>query len=140
MSTVLWANYLSEGIVTSDESDKYALYKHLDTLDSVCLECGVPLLSEACDSTDVRFNMDEIELPNGMESTDELMAQSGTWIDAQVAFKMIEALLSRITSERIRFGLIRNDYEDVVAELEQSAKFVKTAANKQAKFNFSVVM
>jgi hypothetical protein len=33
MSTVLWANYLSDGTVTSDESDKYALYKFLDKLD-----------------------------------------------------------------------------------------------------------
>jgi hypothetical protein len=129
-----------DGAVTSDESDKYALYKHMDTLDALCRKCRVTLFSASCDSTDLRFNIDDIELPDGMETTDELMAQTGVWIEAQSAVRMIEALLSSIESEKTRFGLLRNHHDDVVAELEESLKFAKAAVAKMAKFNFSIVM
>ncbi len=48
MSTVLWANHLHLDTVTSDESDKYALHRHLDVNpgqgeNSIIPEDGRPL-------------------------------------------------------------------------------------------------
>jgi len=140
MSTVLWANYLADGMVTSDASDKYALFEHTDKLDSVCRASGLAPFSEICDSTDMRFNVDDIELPEGMQSTDELMAQDGVWIEGKSAVEMLGKLLAHIKSNQIRFGLLKNDHDDVVAELEESVAFAKDAADKGAMFNFSIVM
>jgi hypothetical protein len=141
MSTVLWANYLSDNTVVSDESDKYALYKHLEKIDAICQECNLSLLSRICDSTDLQFNMDErIELPAGMKSTTELMAQQGTWIEATQAVQLLETLLSTIRSQKTRFGFLKNDHDNVVTELQESLAFAKIAAEKQAKFNFCMVM
>jgi len=140
MSTVLWANYLSNGVVTSDESDKYALYKHLNKLDDLCKSNGLQKLSGFCDHTDLMFNMDEIELPEGMESTNELMAQQGVWIDGVEALNLLQQLLAAIRANKTKFGLLRNEHDDVAAELEESIVFAKAAADKNAKFNFAVVM
>ena len=140
MSTVLWANCLVDGVVTSDQADKHALCRHSDKLDALCREFGLTPLSEICDSTDMRFNLEDIELPEGMESTDELMARDGVWIDAQSAVKLLEKLLGAVKSKKPRFGLLKDDFDDVVSELEESISFAKTAAAKGAGFNFAIVM
>ena len=140
MSTVLWANRLANGGVTTDESDKYALFKHLSKLDAVCKRCDVMLLSEMCDYTDMRFNVEDIELPAGMTSTDEMMARSGVWIEARTAIEVLRALMGRIADENIRFGLLRNDQRQVLSELEESLAFAGAAARENARFNFSAVM
>ncbi|MBC3881873.1 hypothetical protein H8K35_10705 [Undibacterium sp. LX40W] len=50
MSTVLWANLLQDGIVTSDEDDKYALYKHTDKLDRIAKNLGLSSFAAICDT------------------------------------------------------------------------------------------
>ncbi len=140
MSTVLWANYLVDGVVTSDQADKYALCRHTHKLDALCRESGITPLSEICDSTDMRVNVEDIELPEGMESTDELMARDGVWIDSQSAVTLLENLLDAVRSKKPRFGLLKDDRDDVVSELEESIAFAKNAAAKGARFNFAIVM
>ncbi len=140
MSTVLWANHLFEGRVTSDESDKVALHRHLKKLDRLCELWGVVPISTFCDSTDARCNLDLIDLPEGMESTDELMAVEGVWIEADGAERALAALLDGIRENRTRFGLLRNDHDLVVAELSESLAFARSALDRGANFNFSIVM
>lgn len=137
---MLWANCLVDGAVTSDQSDKYALCKHVAKLDALCRDSGLTFISEICDSTDMRFNVEDIELPDGMESTDELMARDGVWIDAQSAVTLLENLRDAVKSKKPRFGLLKDDRHDVVAELEESIAFAKAAAAKSARFNFAIVM
>jgi hypothetical protein len=139
MSTVLWANRLIEGAVTSDQSDKYALYKHLSQIDKVAQAAGLRLLSELCDSTDLRFNVEDMALPDGMKSTDEWMAVEGVWIDGNAALTQLMSLHDAIEAKKPRFGLLRNDYDAVVAELRESMAFARDAAAQSAKFNFSIV-
>ena len=140
MSTVLWANYLVDGKVTCAESDLYALCKYADKLDKLCRKHDVLPFLDTHDSTDMQFNIGDGELPDGMESTDELMAINGTWVDAQAAVEMLETLLKVVRNEGTRFGMIRNAHDKVVAELEESIEFAKQAAAKSARFNFALVM
>ena len=140
MSTVLWANRLANGVVTSDEADKYALYRHTKKLDRLCDQIGVARLSEVCDFTDFRFNVENLELPAGMNSTDEMMAQSGVWIEAPRACDMLRALIEKIREDQVRFGLLSDARADVLEELEESLLFAEDAARKGASFNFSVVI
>lgn len=140
MSTVLWANRLEDGQVTSDESDKYALHRHLPQLDRLAAAAGVAPLSSWCDSTDLRFNVEDIELPAGMSSTNEWMARDGVWVEADAAVRGLSALIATIESKRPRFGLLRNDCDAVLAELREAFAFAEDAAARGARFNFSVVM
>lgn len=141
MSTVLWANHCINGVVTSDESDKYAMYKHLGALDKLCKSLQLTELSAFCDTTDLRYNMDdEIELPEGMESTSELMAEQGVWLDAAEAVTVLTTLLNAIQQQGTRFGLLKNAHQAVVDELEESIAFAQAGAKQQARFNFCVVM
>ena len=140
MSTVLWANYLLDGQVTCAESDLYALSKYADKLDKICRKHNVMPFLDTHDSTDMQFNIGDAELPEDMESTDELMAISGTWVDAQAAVEMLETLLSVVRDEDTRFGMIGNAHDDVVGELEESIVFAREAAAKSARFNFALVM
>lgn len=141
MSTVLWANYLVDGVVSCDESDKYALYEHIDQLDEICRDAGLVPLSEWYDSTDLGFNLgEEDELPEGIESTDELMATDGVWTDAGVAVDALEQLLATIRDKNIVFGAQDNAHDEIVQELEESIAYAQEAAAVNGKFNFSVVM
>lgn len=140
MSTVLWANYLVDGKVASDESDKWALYKHAGKLDKLAGVAKVEPFSALLDHTDTQFNMGEGELPEGMESTNELMARDGVWKTADEALAILGGLLAAITAEKPRFGLMKNDYDAVVAELTESVEFARQASAAGARFNFSVVM
>ena len=140
MSTVLWANYLLDGRVTSDESDKYALYRHSRKLDRITQQLGVLSFIECQDTTDAEFNVTDKELPPGMESTDELMAAEGQWFDAGEAAAMLQALIDEIQAKKTRFGLLGNDRDEVLQELSESLEFARMAAAKNARFNFSVVM
>ena len=136
---MLWANRLLDGVVVSDRSDKQALCRFSDKLDTLCAECGVMRFSDTHDTTDARCNLGTLELPEGMQSTDELMAAQGVWVDAGDALRMLEALLARIRDGKIRFGLLGNAHDRVVRELEESIAFARELQALSARFNFAVV-
>lgn len=140
MSTVLWANLLVDGKVQSEAEDRYALFAHTDKLDSLCKSLGLPPFADLCDSTDARFNLDEFELPDGVESTNDYMAVNGSWMDLPDAIRVLETLLRHITEHSVRFGLLKNQHADVVAELTEVLAFAKAYRGHGAKFNFSIVM
>lgn len=140
MSTVLWANVLINGKVESDESDKYALYKHSKKLNKITDELKVTGFDSAQDFTDARFNLSDEDLPDGMESTNQLMAEKGVWVSGSEAVQMLESLISHISSNKVKFGLVRNDTEKVLAELKESLESANKAKNENGMFNFSVVM
>ena len=140
MSTVLWANRLEAGEVVSDQSDKPALHRHLGRLDGIATAAGLTPLSAFCDTTDLRFNMQDLELPEGMTSTDQWMARDGAWIDAAEAVRVLTGLLTEVQARRPRFGLLRNDIESVLEELREALAFANDAASRGAKFNLAVVM
>jgi hypothetical protein len=141
MSTVLWANHLlNDGEVVSDESDKWALYKHVEKLDKFASAAKVEPFSSLLDHTDIQFNMADDELPDGMTSTNELMAREGVWKSANDALTILNGILAVIRSEKPKFGVIKNDYEVIVTELSESIEYAKKASEAGAKFNFSVVM
>ncbi len=138
MSTVLWANLLIDGKVQSDQADYLALSKHADKLDTLTKALGLPSFLAVCDTTDLRFNADEFELPAGASSTDEVMAKDGAWLGLDDALKMLQGLLAHIQSKGIRFGLLSNQHDAVVAELQEVIAFASAASGAQ-KFNFCVV-
>jgi len=139
MSTVLWANALIDGKVKSDESDKYALYKHSKKLDKLTKQVGVISFSSVQDFTDVQFNLNEEDLPDGMNTTDELMALNGVWISGEQSVVMLEGLISEISTRKIKFGLLKDGSQEILRELEESLVTAQEAKNKNGKFNFSVV-
>ena len=140
MSTVLWANYLVDGKLVCDEADKYALYKYSKKLDKLARRLGVTPFLDLQDTTDLQYNLSESPLPDGVETTDELMAISGVWVEAADVVKMLEALLREIEAKNIKFGLLSNAQDDVIDELKESLTFAKQAEDLSAKFNFTVVM
>jgi len=140
MSTVLWANYLDDGTVVSDESDKRALYQFADKLDRICDTLGRGRLSSLHDSTDLEVNLSQAELPEGMQSTNELMASQGNWKPAGEARALLETLLEAVRDGGHRFGMFNDAADDVARELEECIAHAREAEAKGAKFNLSVVM
>lgn len=139
MSTVLWSNVLVDGKVKSWSEDKFALYKHSKKLDKLTKSLGVARFVDVQDFTDVKFNMSNEELPEGMQSTNELMAVNGVWISGERAVEMLEALISHIIKEKTGFGLLSNDHMEVLNELQESLEVAREAKEQNGKFNFSVV-
>lgn len=139
MSTVLWANVLVDGVVHSEQEDRWALYKHADKLDSISKSLGLSSFLAACDHTDARFNMEDIELPDGMESTNDVMAATGAWLGRMDALSLLQGLLIHIQTEKIRFGLLQNHHQAVVDELSGVIGFLQAEPSAE-KFNFAVVI
>lgn len=140
MSTVLWANVLADGRVKSDEADHAALYKFADKLDALARSLGLPPFLALCDTTDQRFNVEDLELPSGMTSTDEWMARDGQWMPIGDAIALMKTLRDHIVAKNVRFGLLSNRQAEVVAELDEVLAFAQAEAPGAQKFNFSVVM
>lgn len=140
MSTVLWANVLVDGSVKSDESDHAALYRHAGKLDALTRSLQLPSFQALCDTTDQRFNVQDLELPAGMTSTNEWMARDGQWLPIAEATGMLQALRDHIVAKNVRFGLFSNQQSEVVAELDEVLAFAQAEVPTATKFNFSVVM
>lgn len=139
MSTVLWANVLVDGAVHTDDNDRHALYRHADRLDGLARDLGLPAFSAACDTTDLRFNFDDdLELPDGMASTSEVMAASGAWLARGDAVRLLDGLLAHIRERDVRFGLVRNQQREVLEELAGVRELLEAWPAAQ-KFNFAVV-
>ncbi len=139
MSTVLWANLWVDGRVEGESEDRVALYAQAKALDALTRKLGLPSFLAICDTTDVRFNLDELELPEGMSSTNELMARDGAWLAHAEAVAMLERLRAHIVEHSVRFGWLRNAHADVVEELGGVIAFAKAAEGRAQKFNFSIV-
>ena len=139
MSTVLWANILVNEKVEIDNADKYYLYKYAKKLDRLTNQLQVSSFISLQDFTDVEFNFSNKELPDGMESTTDVMAKSGVWVDGSVAAEMLEKLIDHISDKDIRFGLLKNSHDEVLYELKESLKWALKAKSENGKFNFSVV-
>lgn len=65
--------------------------------------------------------------------------RDGVWRSAEDALAILDGLLALVTAQKPRFGLVRNDYDAVVAELSESIAFAKKAGAAAARFNPSVV-
>lgn len=139
MSTVLWANVMSSGEVRSDQQDRYALYRHADKLDALAKKLGLPSFLSACDDTDLRFNLEDRDLPEGMSSTTEVMAAKGAWLARAEAQAMLEGLVAHIRTEQTRFGLINNQHRAVVEEMTGVLAFLESQPDAE-RFNFAIVM
>jgi hypothetical protein len=140
MSSVLWANILVNGKVDSDESDRYALYRHSKKLNKLTKKLKITAFDSLLDYTDVQFNLSDEDLPEGMESTDELMAENGVWVPGAEAVEMLESLILHISTDKVKFGLVNNDADEVLVELEECLVNAEKAKNTNGMFNFSVVM
>ena len=140
VSTVLWANQLlSGGEAISHESDRWALHEHASRFDRLASAARIEPFSSLLDHTDVRFDMGGDEHPEGMAATNELMARDGVSTSANEALAVLDGLLAVVTAARPRFGIVKNDYDAVVAELSESIEFAKKAGASAAEFNLSVV-
>jgi hypothetical protein len=139
VSTVLWANVLVGGVVRSEQEDRSALYRYAEKLDTIAKSLGLPSVLAICDETDVRFNMEDLDLPDGMESTNDVMAASGAWLPRADALSLLQGLLAHIQAAKTRFGLVNNRHQSVVDELSGVLAFLQ-AEPQAEKFNFCVVM
>lgn len=140
MSTVFWANVLVDGKVESQRADHAALYRHARKLDTLARTLALPAFEALCDTTDLRYNLEELTLSAGMTSTDELMAREGTWLPIADAIRLLTALADHIRAKNLRFGLLGNQQAEVLAELDAALAFATTYSTEASHFNFSTVM
>lgn len=140
MSTVLWANVLVDDKVKSQQADHAALYRHAKKLDALTRSLALPPFESLCDTTDLRFNVENKELPAGMTSTDELMAVQGAWLPIAEAIRLLTALRDHVETTKPRFGLLGNQQSEVLRELDEALAFAIAEAAQASRFNFSIVM
>ncbi|MEZ5126659.1 MAG: hypothetical protein R2826_10530 [Thermoleophilia bacterium] len=139
MSTVLWANVLIAGRVKSEQADYEALYRHAEKLDALAAGLDLPSFGAICDTTDEQINLGVRHLPAGVGSSDELMALEGSWLPMEDALTLFTTLREHIVAANVRFGLLSNQQEQVVDELDAVLAFVRAETPHAEQFNFSVV-
>ena len=137
MGMTIWVNTLKDGAVTSDESDKSAMYRHLNRLDGVCVEIGLHKLSGFLDTTDLEtaFAGDDATGENGWER----MAKVGQWFLPQEGVAVLTGLIARLREKPVRFGLLSNQYAEVLEDLGDCLASIEAAQAQQAMFHLCVV-
>ena len=139
MSTVLWANLLVGAEVRTEQADRFALYKFGTKLEAMSKALGLTSFVGTWDHTDLRFNIEELELPPGATSTNDVMAKQGVWIETNEAVRLLKGLKDRIISENVRFGLLKNHSAELLEELTGVLTFISSQGSIPCKFNFCVV-
>jgi hypothetical protein len=88
----------------------------------------------------MRFQVEAIDLPEGVDSTNRLMTRNGLGMDAQRAVNLRENLLGAVSSKPPRFGLLKDNLDDLVGKLEESMLFAEVAAARGARFRFQILI
>ena len=137
MGMTIWVNTLKDGAVTSDESDKSAMYRHLSRLDGVCVGVGLRKLSDFLDTTDLEtaFAGDDVTGEDGWER----MAKVGQWFPPQEGVAVLTGLIARLREKPVRFGLLSNQYAEVLEDLGDCLASIEAAQAQQAMFHLGVV-
>ncbi|MEM9642103.1 MAG: hypothetical protein AAGA19_11445 [Pseudomonadota bacterium] len=139
MGSVLWANTLHEGVCTCDQNDLPSLLANQKKIDKIMMAVGAMSVSDMCDMTDLQVNADVIEMPDHMDSTDELMIEQGVWVDLKIARDSLVKLRDHLEEQKPRIGLIRDAREDILEELELTLRFIAKQDAVGTRFNFAYV-
>lgn len=145
MSTVLWANVKVGDKLLSDSNDLVHLYKNASALDRFCQKNGLPAFSALFDDTDMRVNMNLLDLPAGMDSTNDLMCRDGHWVSLRDGYLTLTVLRKKLQDSKQRIGIFSDKSKEVIGELDTVIAWLdkEQAAGLQAGdsyFNFCVVM
>ncbi|GAB1596905.1 hypothetical protein [Lysobacter claricitrinus] len=135
MAMVFWAHVARDGALDCEGADRLALYRHRHALDALAHRLGLPRLDAMVDTTDLRFNFGEIDLPD--DDTNAAMLASGVWCEAGQALLLFEGLDAALDTDvaldsKARIA-VREDVQGVL-------DFLRPRAIDGARFNLSVVM
>ena len=139
MSTALWLYYRAGKTASSNEEDLIALYRHAKQLDRICGRLSLTPLSAFHDLTDAKFNLGDEDLPDGMTSTVELMVDRGSWHSVTEGRTVFFELLEWLKANPTRFGLLGNDYNEVLGELKRCLESLEAQETDSCEFNLCVV-
>ena len=95
--------------------------------------------SEGHDLTDAEFNMGAASLPAGMSDTRELMMLKGSWHPVSDGEATFSTLLEWLKANPTRFGMLRDDYQSILAELEHCLNCFESRGGREGDFNLCVV-
>ncbi|MFT5130576.1 MAG: hypothetical protein ACI8W8_004207 [Rhodothermales bacterium] len=140
MSVAIWINRLQDGEITSDQEDRLFVLKHASKLDKVCQKLGVKPLSSFHDTTDAEMNVMGLEDQSDEVDFHQLISERGKWFNPQAGVDVLGELLADLEREPIRFGLLSNDYDDVMADLAACKSAIEFAQAAGARFHMSIVM
>ncbi len=140
MSQVLWTNTLINQKLETDSSDLFMLNKFSKKLDEMTRKAGVLPFTSLLDSTDLMVNYGQLDLPENMQSTDQLMIEAGQWVTGEEAVEILERLITIIQKDNIKFGMINNNQQEVLEELSKGLIAARRAAKANGFFNFALVM
>ena len=139
MSTALWLYYRVGETASSSQEDLIYLYRNAPKLDRICRNLSLKPLSEFHDLTDAKFNLGNEELPDGMSSTTELMIKRGSWHPVNDGLSTFSALLQWLMANPTRFGVLGNDYQEILDELTLCVKSLESQKASPCEFNLCVV-
>ena len=140
MNKVLTLNSLNGETVTSDRADKNTLGEFSNKLDKICRKHGVFLFSELMDYTHFSLGRGGIPFPEGMSLNDEVMAEHGKWFDAEDVYNQLSTLKNILQQKPIRFGLFKDQNDQILLELDECINFIKIAKEQGYKVNISVTV
>ena len=139
MSTALWLYYRERKTASSSQEDLIFLYRHAPKLDRICRNLSLIPLTEFHDLTDAKFNLGDEQLPDGISSTVELMIDRGSWHPVNNGLSSFSALGQWLRENPTRFGVLRNDYQEVLEELMLCLKSLELQKTSPCEFNLCVV-
>ncbi|AXK72774.1 hypothetical protein DWG18_11120 [Lysobacter sp. TY2-98] len=135
MAMVFWAHVAFDGALHCEGADRLALYRHRHALDALAQRLGLPRLDAMVDTTDLRFNFGELDVPD--DDPNAAMLVNGVWCDAERALLLFEGLDAALDGEATLDAKARLAVRE---ELQGVLDFLRPRAIDGARFNLAVVM
>lgn len=135
MAMVFWAHVAHDGALHCEGADRLALYRHRHALDALAHRLGLPRFDAMVDTTDLRFNFGELDVPG--DDPNAAMLVDGVWCDAAQAMLLFEGLDAALEGDPTLDTKARIAVRE---ELQGVLDFLRPRALDGARFNLAVVM
>lgn len=147
MGMTLWISTLDGRNIVKNTNDHSMMYRHAETLDSLCERFSVEKLSSFFDFTALQHDFKE-ELDNEEEQHDRLDPETGyeygiddmAWFDSASGLATLTALHAHIDTFAELKKLKETQRQQLIDELNDCLLMLEDSAARNGKFHLAVIM
>ncbi|MGL4667845.1 MAG: hypothetical protein ACRCWR_07930 [Saezia sp.] len=144
MSMAIWTQFrLQDGTIISDETDKYQMLEYMETLDELCKELHIPMLSNLLNYSDALNDVDDDWDEEDQERLHELNLDYNddeqSWHPPREAIYILDTLLDNLNAQPDFLNAPQHHVDELLEEFEQCLSFSQDAL-EQGSEQFRLIL
>ena len=134
MSMAIWAEFrLQDGTIISDKTDKHQMLEYMASLDDLCKEFDLTLLSELFDYPETMDDLDGDDLERLQEQEPLHDFDTRAWFAPREAIYIMDTLLDSLTDQPELLNAPARHVRELMAEFEQCLNFAQEALDQESE-------